>query len=73
METWVLLLVVTSQTAPSVAIIPGYASEQECSRTGIAMHSKTGGRIVGDGPESAMKVQWLCLPGPSLEAGTAKK
>lgn len=64
METWVLVLFLTGKEAPAISTIPGYSSEQECSQSGGALHSLTGGRLSDDDQKSTFRLQWLCLPGP---------
>lgn len=69
METWVLVLIIFSQTAPGIASIPGYSSEDECARAGAALHSKTGGRFTaGDKSQYEFNIRYICSPGPKSAA-----
>jgi hypothetical protein len=72
METWVLVLIVSSQMGGSVATVPGYSSQRECSQAGAAINSMTGGRIAGDGSQ-LLTIKWLCSPGPTSEVHNLKK
>ncbi|SPP92743.1 protein of unknown function [Bradyrhizobium vignae] len=64
MDTWVLVLTLFSQSAVSLATVPGYSSEAECERTAVAFNSKTGGRISDDKVKASFEMRWTCLPGP---------
>lgn len=74
METWILVLIVFSQTAPAIATIPGYSSEDECTRAGAALHSKTGGRLAtGDKSLPEFSIRYICSLGPKSAAQSQGK